>query len=111
MAKYDEKGQEIPDPRPMAIPIGMKRPETLQEMIARMVHQHSVVAQRHGHETFEEADDFDVEDEDVPVSPYQMTQMQEETPRVRRKVVSIEKGKPEGKAPAKPEEPAAAAKQ
>lgn len=35
-------------------------------------------AQEHGFESFEEADDFDVDDDEVPLSPYELTEMQEE---------------------------------
>lgn len=114
MEKYTEDGLEIMDQREIELPVGLKRPETLQEMIARMVRQHSMFAEKKGHESFEESDDFDVEDEELPESPYQMTNMQEETPRVRRKVVNKKEEKQEEKEPspesAKGKEPAAALK-
>lgn len=81
MANYTEDRRlEIPDKTPVAMPIGYERPESLQSMIARMVHSHALMtaAQKQGMETFEESDDFDVDDEGDLTSPYQMTDMQEE---------------------------------
>lgn len=79
MAKYTEGNRlEIPDPTPVEMPIGYHHPETLQAMIARMVRFESDRAKEHGLETFEESDDFDVDDDSEIVSPYQMSEMQEE---------------------------------
>jgi len=58
-----EDGKEIPDPRPMEISPRMERPLTLQEQIDRVLRQRvSREAANQGHETFEEANDFDVEE-------------------------------------------------
>lgn len=82
MAKYTADGHhEIPDPTPVEIPIGYKAPETLQQMIARMVQSEALKAElrRQGAETFEESDDFEVEgDEGEMVSTYEMRDMAEE---------------------------------
>lgn len=65
MAQYDEFGREIPDPRPVEVGIRMGRSESLTDQIKRLVREQlSQVAAREGLETLEEADDFDVEDED-----------------------------------------------
>lgn len=76
----DERGWEIPDPTPMAWPAGVRRPETLTEQIRRLVRlEVSQAAAAQGMETFEESDDFDVDDDDGEfVSPYELTEMQEE---------------------------------
>lgn len=64
--KYDERGRELPDPTPIAIPVGFNRPETLQEQIRRLVrNEFSQVAAATGFETFDEANDFDVPDADA----------------------------------------------
>lgn len=81
MAKYNDLGQEIPDPTPVAMPIGYERPESMESMIARMVRIHiSKQAQEDGFESFEEAEDFYAEDDDeeLPQSQYQFNDMQEE---------------------------------
>lgn len=62
---FDEYGREIPDPRPMELSPGQARPETIQEMMQRLIRTHlSQAAQDHGAESFEESNDFDIEDED-----------------------------------------------
>lgn len=64
--RLDEKGREIPDSTPIAPPIGLLKPPTITEQIRSMIrsekfHDHF----NQGHETFEEADDFDIPDDDV----------------------------------------------
>lgn len=88
MAKYNEKGEVIPKKTPVSIPVGFQKPESLQSMIARMVRLESkrVEAAGAAAETFEEADDFDVDDEKSIISPYQMSQMQEEAPHLAKTV-------------------------
>lgn len=63
---------EHPDPQPLAIPARMRVPERLQDTIARLV-KRSVDdwAQQNGHETFEESEDFEVDDEVDPRSAYE----------------------------------------
>lgn len=72
--QLDEKGREVPDPTPMEVPAGFKRPETLAEQIRRLVRSEQfakdVAAQ--GFETFEESEDFDIDDDMWdPSSPYE----------------------------------------
>ena len=71
--RLDEAGHEVLDAKPVEIPAGFKRPETTDEIIRRLVRvQLSEVAGRAGEETFEEANDFDVEDETFePGTPYE----------------------------------------
>lgn len=73
MKRLDEKGREIPDPTPVTIPAGFKRPETLAEQVQRLVRTHiSREAAERGFETFDEANDFDVDDDPVdPSTPYE----------------------------------------
>lgn len=62
------------DPRPVSIPIGMERPESLQEKMRRLIRD-EVLQQKlaaDGVETFEEADDFDIPDDPAdPATPYE----------------------------------------
>lgn len=60
------------DPKPVAIPVGFKRPPTLQEQIQQMIRtQISAQAAMNGQESFEEAEDFDVDDDFDPMSPWE----------------------------------------
>lgn len=61
--KLNEKGQEIPDPKPVEIPVGFKKPDSIQDMIRRLVHNEFAVQKRGDVESFQEADDFDVDDD------------------------------------------------
>lgn len=71
--RYNERGEEIPDPTKPEIPLGFKKPESLADQVARLVRSEKMKeeARRHGRETFEEADDFDVGDDYDPRSPYE----------------------------------------
>lgn len=69
----DKNGFEIPDPTPMAVPLHFKRPPSLQEQIQQMVRgELSRRAASQGHETFDEAEDFDVGDDFDPKSPWEI---------------------------------------
>lgn len=69
----DEHGRELPDPTPIAPPIGYKRNPTIAEQIRDMVRSEQLrqAAEQSGMETFEEADDFYVEDDFDPTNPYE----------------------------------------
>lgn len=71
--KYNERGEEIPDPTKPEVPLGFKRPESLAEQVKRLVRseQMRMLARQSGHETFDEADDFEVGDDFDPRSPYE----------------------------------------
>lgn len=72
-ANLSPTGGEINDGRSMAIPSGFKRPETLQEQIRRLVRSDpTLFRQDDDDESFEEADDFDVEDDIEVTSPFEM---------------------------------------
>lgn len=69
----NDKGWEVPDPKPMAIPGGFQRPATMEERLLRFIrHEVSQAAKDKNYETFEEADDFDVGDDFDPQSPYEV---------------------------------------
>lgn len=69
----DKDGSEIPDPTPLTIPSGFRRPETLAEQVQRLVRTHvSRQAQLEGNESFEESEDFDVPDDSPdPSTPFE----------------------------------------
>lgn len=71
--KFNERGEELPDPTPVEVPAGFKAPESIQSMIARLVRTHvSDAAQRQGFESVDEANDFDVDDEEFPETKYEV---------------------------------------
>lgn len=67
------EGGEVLDPTPIAPPIGYTRTPSLSEQIRMMVRSEKLAqeARDAGHETFEEADDFDIGEDYEPNSPYQ----------------------------------------
>lgn len=69
----DKDGREVPDPTPMAPPVGMSERPSLADFVQRMIQQEvSRAAAAAEMETFEEADDFDVEDDPMdPRTPYE----------------------------------------
>lgn len=66
--------KEIGDPVPVAPPVGMTRPMTTEERFRRIIRSEHLarIAEAQGADTFEEAEDFDVEDDPVPpLTPYE----------------------------------------
>lgn len=81
MGSLNCRGHEVLNPEPMALPAGVSKPETLAETIRRLVRNEiSQQASAGGQETFEEADDFTIEDEDGfdPKSPWELDFDQEQ---------------------------------
>lgn len=74
LSSYNEKGEEIPDPRPTEMAINFKAPQDLSSRIEQLV-KNQLIQQdlaNSGMETFAEADDFETDDFD-PSSPYEET--------------------------------------
>lgn len=71
--KHNERGHEIHEGKPVALPVGFRRPPSIVEMIRSQIRTAmSQAAMENGAETFEEADDFEVGDEEELRSPYQL---------------------------------------
>lgn len=68
-----DKGRELPDPTPMAPPLGYKPRPSLAEQIRAMVRSEHLkqAAEAAGAESFEDADDFEVGEDYDPTSPYE----------------------------------------
>lgn len=65
---------------PAAIPPGAIKPPTFEEMVQRFISQEfAQLADEHGYETFEEADDFEPEEpeEMLPLTKYELSAIQE----------------------------------
>lgn len=71
--RLDENGWEQLDTTPVSIPAGFKKPETMEERIERIVrYKLSRDAHEQGLETFEESEDFNVDDDSFdPSTPYE----------------------------------------
>lgn len=99
-----DPGKEVPDPVPLEMPVGYETPPTMEEMIQQYVRQElSVQAQEQGFGTFEEEDDFEIEDpEEISMSGFEVDEfaMTDEE--------AIEDASPPSAAPEASEEPSAA---
>lgn len=68
----DRYGREIPDPTPVAPPVGYKKqPSMVDHVRALVAHGLRERAEQMGYETWEEANDFDVGDDVEPETPYE----------------------------------------
>lgn len=82
---YDDRGFQWCDQTPVEMPLGYSPPESLASMVERLCSMQDFRKQQEkaGNETFEEADDFDVGDEDEPMFVgHEFTEMAEEELRV-----------------------------
>lgn len=74
LGKLTDDGREIVDGTPLAPPLGFIKQPSLHELMRAMVLEHARARERgQDAESFEEADDFDVDDDDEPNrnSPYE----------------------------------------
>lgn len=73
-SEIDDRGNELPDPLPMAPPVGYQPEPTLGEMIRRFVQSEQLRAKAdaEGFDNWEEANDFDIPDDPLdPDSPWE----------------------------------------
>lgn len=76
---HDERGREIPDPTPVEVPLRFRGQESTDERIRRIIRETiSRQAAESGWESFDDANDFEVDEDPDPVSQYELTDMQEE---------------------------------
>lgn len=70
---HDRFGREVPDPTPVAPPIGYQKPFSMVDHLRELVRTElSRAAADADVETFEDADDFDIEDDPPdPHTPYE----------------------------------------
>lgn len=89
----DLYGREVPDPVPVAPPVGYHRQPTMVEHIRNLVRSEHLrqAAEAAGLESFEDADDFDVPDDLVPVSAYEVPDDLEPPASLRKKKDAAEK--------------------
>lgn len=70
----DKDGNEVPDGQPLEIPAGFKVPESLADQIKRLIYnpEFQDYVRGEGAETFEESEDFEIDDDMFePSSPYE----------------------------------------
>lgn len=82
--KLDKKTLDKFDPKPTEVYSELKRPETQDERIRRIIRE-QIRPQDHGYETEEEAEDFDIEDDfegELPISDDEFIEMRSEYPIV-----------------------------
>lgn len=77
MAYIDAQGREVLDDTPIAVPLKFKRQSFIDHIQTLVRQEMSRMALDQGHESFEEADDFDVGDEDWIRTPYELDADQE----------------------------------
>lgn len=84
----DDCGREVLSPLPVAPPVGYVKHISLAEQIRAMVRSEALRyhAETSGHETFEEADDFDCGDDFDPRSPYEVDFEPPAVEAIRRRV-------------------------
>lgn len=95
----DEYGREKPNPFPLEPPIGYKKQPTIAELMRQAIRQASEEAKAAGAESEEEANDFDIDDEFDPQTPYEHDF--EPDPLLERMIALQSR-------PPRPQEPAAA---
>lgn len=81
--KFDKEGRrELPDPTPVELPLRLRKPETQEDMMRRIVlEEHlSRQAREEGLETFAEADDFEIDEDPDPISHYEVLDLEGESP-------------------------------
>lgn len=79
----NEFGQEVPDPTPVVIRVKNRRISQFSEVRDYIRRELSQQAENIGHETFEEANDFDVPDDPIilPDTPHEYSADQEDEDR------------------------------
>lgn len=107
-SKLDEFGRELPDPVPMAPPVGYKKVPSMVDTIRDMIRSEKLrqYALEQGAETFDEADDLDIDDPD-DFEPYSEHEVDDLTPisELRARKSASEQPAPQP-APAAPTAPA-----
>lgn len=73
-----KRGAEVLDPTPLEIPLGAGQPPSIQEMIAKYVHETLKKEENLEPESWEEANDFEEEDPDTLVmsSRYELKELE-----------------------------------
>lgn len=108
MAKIVD-GKEVLDSTPVEVPLHWKRPPSLRDQIKQYVRSElSSQASEEGFDSFEEADDFEVDEDPDPLSAYELKEAQEEVPSIiQKKNQEAPQETKSGELPVTPVKPAA----
>lgn len=105
------------DDTPVSIPTRLKLPQSRTDQMREFIRREmSIQAAEQGEETFEEADDFEIDEEDTPLTRYEMLYLEppaeEPAPPLQNGVKAegqppdVPAASPEGNPPATPKAPA-----
>lgn len=90
--RLNSRGQEVPDPTPVALPLGYRHPDPLALRIQKMIRQAGIAAAAEaGVESFEEANDFGVMDPEDKLFPDEDEEMAINDPHVVNGAATAEK--------------------
>lgn len=101
----DKNGREIPDPEPIAVPLRLRGRDTLKDQVQALVARElSARAAEAGEESFEDSEDFDIDDGELPpMTPYEIRQFngvpETRSKSPKAKADSLPKGEAEAAAP------------
>lgn len=75
--KYNEHGEELPDPTPVSLTVKQRQQIDRYQLLKAQILAAIASDQAYsGEETFEESLDFDVEDDDMPMSRYEKAELE-----------------------------------
>jgi len=110
MALDPTTGWEIPDPTPLARAVRFTKPPTLEEIVQRTIRGAlSRHAAEQGHESFDEANDFNVDEDGHEFrSDHEFSEQDEEDLRIWKESQRVKRKNPPAAAPAVAGPPVAA---
>jgi len=94
--KSARRRTEYVDPNPMTLPVKFQKPPTLAEQIARYMGAHSRFQEAQGDESPDEADDFEIQDDDGIYSPHELVRdelLNKDLTRYEKQVLDVQRAK------------------
>lgn len=91
--RLSEDGGEIPDPTPMEPPVGYVKQPSIFENVRAMLQREMAMRMQYEDEEASDEEDFNVDDEEFPVSPHDYSEQDEAF--VRSEVVRLNKERAE----------------
>lgn len=79
MAKgFNEKGEELIDDTPVEIPVALRKVVDIRDEMLAYVQTHlSRMADEAGEESFEESEDFEVDDDPAPIGEHELSDLED----------------------------------